>query len=133
MRTLRTIQWNLRDGSTGIELLSAVYKILLFMTWLSGQFNPESIIFVLIANIKPSAWFLLGLGIVHCIAWTQPATGRMKAIRKFCSCFGIAIWMSFLYDIGQATKGVSAISILLLLIVFFLLYAVFRRAYPPVL
>lgn len=132
MQTLRTIHWNLRDGSTGIELLSAVYKILLFMTWQSGRFNPESVIFVLIANIKPSAWFLLGLGIVHCFAWTQPPTRWMLAARKFCSCFGIAIWMSFLYDIAQATTGVSAISILLLLIVLFLGFAVFRRVYPPV-
>lgn len=130
MLTLRTIQLNLRDGSAGIELLSALYKILLFLAWRSGSFNRTSILFVLIIKLWPSAWLLLFVGIAHIVAWTQPATKAIITIRKAGCIVGIGVWCSFLYDL--TVGGVTAVGLVLVLIVLFLFVAVMRRTYPAI-
>jgi hypothetical protein len=127
MHTLRTIQLHLREGSAGLEFVSALYKVLLASTWLAGHANSTSSLFALIGKSFVGVWFLLLVGVVHLGAWTQPDRLPWIALRKVCSVVGIAVWVSLIYDL--TTRGATATVILLAPVVLFLCVAIVRRSY----
>lgn len=127
IRTSHAITQHLREGSTGAELLSATYKITLAITYISGHANPGSTLFPLIAGFWFGPWFLVLLGLVHIIAWTQPSRLPWIGLRKACSVVGFAIWTSILYDLIH--MHVTALIILILPMVIFLGVAIVRRKY----
>lgn len=132
MQTIRATQINLREGSTGAEAISASYKVLLFSAWYGGYTNPQSIVFLLLANFRPSAWVLLVVGVVHILSLTQPVTLPIRVVRKACSCVGISIWSSSIVDLAASTQGISALALLYILMIVFLGVSVVRRVYPVV-
>lgn len=130
VRVIRTLRLNFREGSTGAEIISAMLKVSLTVTWLLGQANPNSTLFSLIGGVKFGPWCILGIGLFHILAWTQPPVLPWLAIRKGACCVGLAMWTSILYDLTRS--GSTATIILILPLVVMLGVAVFRRTYTVV-
>ena len=127
MHTLRIVQLHLREGSTGLEFVSALYKVLLSTTWLTGKANSNSSLFAVLGDSRIGIWVLLLVGIVHLCAWTQPDRLPWIGLRKACCVVGIGVWVSLIYDL--TTRGVTATIILLAPVVLFLIVAIVRRNY----
>lgn len=127
METLRAIQHHLREGSTGAELISAMLKVVLSVTWLGGFANSNSSLFALLNGVPGGVWFLLTLGVVHIGAWTQPDDLPWLAIRKGCASIGLAVWISLIYDLVE--RGAVATVILVTPIVVLMAVSIFRRIY----
>lgn len=127
MRTRRTIQLHLREGSTGAELLSALYKVLLGVTWLTGNANPNSSLFNLIGETRIGVYVIVIIGLVHLFAWGHRAEMPWIAIRRACSVVGVGMWVSIIYDLVD--RGASATVTLLVPFLLMLMYGVVRQSY----
>lgn len=128
MQTIHATRRHFREGSTGGEFISAMLKIVLSATWLSGHGNRSSSMFDVLEHVPGSIHVLMVVGVLHLAAWTQPDSNlTARAIRKACSCIGLAIWISLIFDLAQrgATATIILVSPMLLLIV----YAIGRRRY----
>lgn len=128
MATLRATHGHFRQGSVGGEFMSAVLKVILSTTWISGNANSSSSLFSILAGVPGGVWMLLVVGIVHLAAWTQPDTNfTARAVRKACSCIGLAVWISLVYDL--TSRGATATIILVSPMLILMAYAIGRRRY----
>lgn len=128
METVRATRRHFREGSTGGEFISAMLKIVLSTTWISGHANTSSSIFTVLGGVPGGVWMLLSVGVVHLAAWTQPDRYlTARAIRKACSCIGLAVWISLTYDLAQ--RGATATVILVSPMLILMAYAIGRRRY----
>lgn len=130
MQTLHATRRHFREGSTGGEFISALLKVVLSATYISGHANSSSSIFAILNSIPGGVWMLLIVGIVHLAAWTQPDHNfTARAIRKACSCIGLAVWISLMYDLSE--RGATATIILVSPMLILMAYAIGRRRYEP--
>lgn len=128
METVRATRRHFREGSTGGEFISALLKVVLSATWLSGHANAGSSIFTVLNSVPGGIWMLCTVGAVHLAAWTQPDRNlTARAVRKACSCVGLGVWISLMYDLS--TRGATATIILISPMVILMSYAIGRRRY----
>lgn len=127
MQTIRATHLHLREGSTGAECISALLKVVLSLTWLSGNANSSSSIFAVLNTVPGGVWMLLTVGVAHLVAWSQPDQMPWLAIRKACSCVGLAVWIALIYDLAerQATATVILVAPMAVLMV----VGILRRRY----
>lgn len=128
MQTIHATRAHFREGSTGGEFISALLKVVLALTWLSGKANSSSSLFTILNGVPGGVSFLLVVGVVHLLAWTQPDRNLIaRGIRKACSCVGLAVWISLVFDLIRigATATVILVSPMLILVA----YAIGRRRY----
>lgn len=131
MQTIHATRRHFREGSTGGEFISALLKVVLSVTWLTGHANASSSIFIVLSTVPGGVWMLLSVGAAHLVAWTQPDRNLIaRAVRKLCSCVGLAVWISLMYDLNQ--RGATATIILISPMVILMSYAIGRRRYEVV-
>ena len=127
MQTLRATRHHFREGSTGGEFISAVLKLVLSVTWLTGNANSSSSLFQILHRVPGGIWLLLVIGAIHLTAWTQPDYRPWLTIRKACSSVGVGVWCSLLYDL--VLIGATATIILVAPMLVLMAYAVGRKRY----
>lgn len=129
-RVPRSLWTNVREGSTGIEIFSAVTLLLLALAKLFDLNTQASIVVLLLSGQFPGLWLSLIfiLGLLHLFALTRWSIMPWIAIRKFCSAVGLAVYVGLIWDVFQVRPNVGAV-IWLGLIVVFLVVAIARRNY----
>jgi hypothetical protein len=125
VETVRATRRHFREGSTGGEFISALLKVVLSVT---GHANASSSIFTVLSSVPGGTWMLLSVGAAHLVAWTQPDRNlTARAVRKACSCVGLAVWISLAYDLME--RGATATIILISPMLVLMAYAIGRRRY----
>lgn len=129
-RIRRSLWTNVREGSTGIEIFSAVTLLLLATAALSDRVPTASIVVLLLSLQFPGVWLILVLllGLLHLVALSRWSVMPWIAIRKVCSAIGLAVYVGLIWDIMHVRPNAGA-AIWLGLIVVFLVVAICRRNY----
>lgn len=127
MRSFRT---NMREGSAGFEVFSAVTLMLLALASVLDQHATTSLVVVLLSLSYPGIWLglIFVMGVLHLFALTRWSVMPWIAIRKVCSVVGMAIYCGLIADVLRVRPNVGAV-IWLGTIVVFLSVAIFRRTY----
>lgn len=119
-----------REGSSGIEIFSAVTLLLLALAKVFDPAPTGSVVVLLLSLQFPGLWLSLVfiLGVVHLYALMEYSVMPWIAVRKVCSSVGLAVYVGIIADVLTVRPNVGAL-IWLGLIVMFLIVAILRRIY----
>jgi hypothetical protein len=128
---IERVQWRIREGSVGAEILSVVWILALAIPWLlhPPPEPPSGTLYWLINRTFPRALLLcfVLVGVLHVTTLVEPARFRYLVVRKFCTVVECVPWLVITAELAR--RGQTGYAVLMAIFIALLGVAICRKQY----